>query len=108
MADPALIEAMARAIWAHYGYSDDPAPVVYETATAALAAHDAWLRSAGMAVVPVEPTAAMLQAGRHAKGTRDALLMDDSGEAVHDFVLAYRAMLAATGEIDALAPKETP
>ena len=63
MTDPALIEAMARAIypkiaWAYKWDGNTPFDelndhaigVLLDTATAALAAHDAWLRSAGMTV----------------------------------------------------------
>ena len=63
MTDPALIEAMARAIRRHVGNEDRDEWELLATvskdnwravARAALAAHDAWLRSAGMAVVPVD------------------------------------------------------
>ena len=94
MADPALIEAMARGVcWALCqgvsgckGADDcaDPKGCSIE-AQAALAA----LRDAGMAVVPVEATPAMKDAGLWA-------LMAGSSRVRPEDV--YRAMLAATGE----------
>ncbi len=61
-----LIEAMARSIALAAGAYEGPEFDwrAYEgEAQAALAAHEAWLEAQGIAVVPVEPTEAMIDAG---------------------------------------------
>ena len=100
MTDPALIEAVARAIArvsVYEGYNAETkerewqrnSGIYRSQAKAALAAHDAWLHAAGMAVVPVEATPAMKDAGLW------ALMAGSSRVRPGD---VYRAMLAATGE----------
>lgn len=87
MTDNPAIEAMARAALAESEYAADC--IAYETMCrmmkAALTAYHEHLAAAGFAVVPVEPTEAMVSAGEDASGYFPAEPMDE----------IYRAMIAA-------------
>ena len=107
MDDPALIKAVARALCkAHCGtdcqYRCDETgawALLKPDATAAIAAHDAWLRSAGMAVVPVDLELARRRLGELNECAPITDCSDcEQGLTTSCLRRAEAVLLAATGE----------
>ena len=115
MTDKTAVEAMARGI-ARCNYPSGTNADIEEMwtgfefdAQAALTAHTEWLRGNGYAVVPVEPTEAMLKAGHQqidwCRDSQDTATYDHPSQNKQggtncktDVSDAYRAMINAAQE----------